>query len=88
MAPVLWLPLLARAPLQPPDALQELAFVELQVSVVAAPLLTVVGDALIAAVGGEIIGDVADPWPQATNSSADAIVMTGVKYRIPAPVLS
>ena len=41
--PVLWVPLIASVPLQPPDAAQEVAFVEDQVRVEAAPLATVVG---------------------------------------------
>ncbi|HEY3785816.1 MAG TPA: hypothetical protein VGL55_11090 [Steroidobacteraceae bacterium] len=32
-APLLWLPLLARVPVQPPEAAQDVAFVELHVSV-------------------------------------------------------
>lgn len=39
-APVLWLPLVATSPLQPPDAVHDVASVELQVSVEAPPLLT------------------------------------------------
>ena len=50
-APVLWLPLVALAPLQPPVAVHEVAFVELHVSVDAPPLLTEVGAALKDAVG-------------------------------------
>ena len=41
--PVLCEPLVASLPLQPPEAAQELAFVDAHVSVEAAPLLTVVG---------------------------------------------
>ena len=37
IAPVPWVPLTAREPLQPPEALQEVALVELQVSVELAP---------------------------------------------------
>ena len=40
-APVLWLPLVASAPLQPPEAAHDVALIELHVSVVAVPLLTV-----------------------------------------------
>lgn len=40
-APVLWLPLAASAPLQPPEAAHDVALIELHVSVVAVPLLTV-----------------------------------------------
>ncbi|HEY6482042.1 MAG TPA: hypothetical protein VIY54_00790 [Steroidobacteraceae bacterium] len=44
-------PLLASEPLQPPEAAQEVAFVELHVSVVAVPVETVVGLADKVAVG-------------------------------------
>jgi hypothetical protein len=50
-APEVWLPLAASAPLQLPEAVHEVALVELQVSVVVLPLLTVVGSALSVAVG-------------------------------------
>jgi hypothetical protein len=51
-APVLWLPLMAFAPANvPPVAVQEVAFVELQVSVDAPPLVIVVGFAVSVAVG-------------------------------------
>ena len=42
-APVLCVPLVALAPLQPPVAVHEVALVELQVSVEAPPLATEVG---------------------------------------------
>ena len=48
---VLSVPLVGRAPLQPPEAVQLVAFVELQVSVDALPLTTLVGLALSATVG-------------------------------------
>ena len=51
-APVLWLPLVANGPDQPPEAVQDVASVELQVNMAASPLLTVVGEADIDAVGG------------------------------------
>jgi hypothetical protein len=51
-APVDWLPLVALAPLQPPLAVQLVALVELQVSVAALPLVTLVGDAVSVTVGG------------------------------------
>jgi len=50
-APVLWLPLVALAPLQPPVAVHEVALVEFHVSVDSPPLLTEVGAALKDAVG-------------------------------------
>ena len=83
-APVLWLPLAANPPAQPPEALHDEALVELQVNMAAAPLLTVVGDVLIEAVGAggaEATGADPDP-PQAARSSAAPIVITGAKQRI------
>ena len=50
-APVVWLPDVALAPDQPPEALQEVAFVEDHASVVDAPLATDVGFAAIDTVG-------------------------------------
>jgi hypothetical protein len=50
-APVLCVPLVALLPLQLPDAVHEVAFVELQVSVDAAPLATDVGFAVNVTVG-------------------------------------
>lgn len=49
--PVVCVPLAARVPLQPPEAVQELASVELQVSDVVAPRATAPGDAVSVAVG-------------------------------------
>ena len=42
-APVLWLPLTALAPVQPPDAVQAVVLVLLQVNVLALPTATDVG---------------------------------------------
>jgi hypothetical protein len=83
-APVLWLPPVASAPVQPPEALQEVALAELQVSVAVPPLVTVVGDAVIDAVGaGGAVVTGADPDPpQAASSSAVPIVITGTTQRI------
>jgi len=50
-APVAWLPLVANVPLQLPEAVQDVAFVELHVSVDAPPLAIAVGDAASVAVG-------------------------------------
>ena len=44
-APVFCVPAVALLPLQPPDAVHDVAFVELHVKVLLPPLLTVVGDA-------------------------------------------
>jgi hypothetical protein len=81
-APVLWLPLLAFAPANvPPVAVHEVALVELQVNVAAPPLVTVVGDAVIDAVGagGTVVTETGtDPDPlQAARSSAAPIAITG-----------
>jgi hypothetical protein len=65
-------PLIASAPLQPPDAAHEVASVELQVSAALPPLLTAVGDALSDTVGGGgtgVTGTDPEP-PQAANVSA------------------
>jgi hypothetical protein len=57
--PVLWLPLAASVPLQPPEALHEVAWVELHVSTEAFPEATAVGAAASAAVGAGIVATVA-----------------------------
>ena len=68
-APVLWEPLVAFVPLQPPEAVHEVALVELHVRVDAAPLFTVVGVALmVAVVAGSI--ELLLPPPQAAISRA------------------
>jgi hypothetical protein len=50
-APVEALPLVDLAPLQPPEAVQEVALVELQTSMLAVPVPIVIGLALSATVG-------------------------------------
>jgi hypothetical protein len=57
--PVLWLPLAASVPLQPPEALHEVALVELHVSSEAFPEATAVGVAASVAVGTGIDATVA-----------------------------
>ena len=59
-APVLLLPLVARAPLQPPEAVQPVALVELQLSVDEPPLGTTLGLADRDAVGTGATVTVAD----------------------------
>ena len=62
-APVDWLPLVAFAPLQPPDAVQLVASVELQVSVEAPPLTTEVGFAVSVTVGaGGVVTETLVVW--------------------------
>ena len=53
-APVLCVPAVALVPLQPPDAVHDVAFVELHVKVLLPPLLTVVGDADNVTVGAGV----------------------------------
>jgi hypothetical protein len=60
--PVLWVPLIASVPLQPPDAEQEVVFVEDQVSVEAAPLATVVGLADKVTVGAAVFTVTVADW--------------------------
>ena len=50
-APVDQVPLVAKAPCQPPDAVQEVAFCDCQVRLDTPPLATVDGDAANAIVG-------------------------------------
>jgi hypothetical protein len=77
-------PLVANAPVQPPEALHELAPVELQVSMEDPPLAMEVGLAVSETVGGDgfgVTGTDPDP-PQAVSSSAAPIGITGAKQRI------
>jgi hypothetical protein len=84
--PVLWLPLVANAPAQPPEALHDVALAELQANIAVPPLLMAVGDADIDAVGADgLVVRGADPDPdppQAARSSAAPIVIIGAKHRI------
>jgi hypothetical protein len=57
--PVLWLPLVARVPPQPPDAVHESAFVELHVNVELPPTATATGVAARVTVGTRITVTVA-----------------------------
>jgi len=82
-APVLWLPLVAIAPVQPPEALQDVASVELQVNIAASPRLTVIGDAVIDAVGaGGFVVTGTDPDPPQAARSSDAPIAIPVKQRV------
>jgi hypothetical protein len=58
-AAVLWLPLVALAPLQPPEAVQDVALVELHMSAEILPLATEVGFAVKVTVGAGITVTVA-----------------------------
>jgi hypothetical protein len=73
----------ANAPVQPPEALHELASVELQVSMEDPPLAIEVGLAVSETVGRDgfvVTGADPDP-PQAARSSAAPIGITGAKQR-------
>jgi len=69
-APVVWVPRVLREPVQPPAAVQAVAFVEVQVSVDAAPLATVVGFAARVTVGAGV-----PALPEATVTVAVAAVL-------------
>ena len=96
-APVLALPLAATVPLHPPEAVQEVALVEDQVSVAEPPALTVVLDALRVAVGngaaggvaGGVTGEVAAPEPppppQADRNDTAANAPSEVMSRMKSP---
>jgi hypothetical protein len=76
-------PLVASAPLQPPDAVHELALVELQLSVVAPPLATEGGEAARAAVGTTLM-------PALTTGlvpPGPLQVRTNVEFLVSGPVL-
>ncbi len=83
-APVLAVPLAPFVPLQPPEAVHEVAFVELHVKVAARPLSTSAADALSTAVGagGTVVAGVEPEPPQATNVNAAALVNAVFKNRI------
>jgi hypothetical protein len=53
-APVLWVPLVACVPLQPPEAVHAVAFIELQVSVDVAPTAMLAGEAVRVTVGNGV----------------------------------
>lgn len=67
--PLLCVPLLVSAPLHPPEALQDVALVEVHVSVEESPAAIVVGDALIETAGWTITG--LEAPPHADSASAD-----------------
>jgi hypothetical protein len=85
-APVLRLPLAAKVPLHPPEAVQEVALVEDQVSVVDPPALIVWLDVPRVVVGnGGVAGADDEPPPQAdrtdTAAKAPSEVMSRMKSR-------
>jgi hypothetical protein len=75
--PVLCVPLPVSAPLHPPEALQDVALVEVHVSVAESPAAIVVGDALIDTAGGRTTAGwrttgLEAPPPHADSASAGA----------------
>ena len=86
-APVLCVPLAASEPVQPPDAAQDVALVELQVSVDEPPVATLEGEALTLAVGaagkGLTVTDAAaaglvPPGPEQVNEKVELAVSAPV----------
>jgi hypothetical protein len=69
IAPVLCVPLVASVPLQAPEAAQDVALLEDQVNSLGAPGLTVVGEALMDAVGTGV-GELELPPPQEASNAA------------------
>jgi hypothetical protein len=74
--PVLCVPAVASVPLQPPEAAQAVALVELQVSVAALPAIRLAGEAVSTAVGTAAGGGGVAVWvvppPHAASSSSVA----------------
>jgi len=79
--PVLLLPLLASIPLQPPEALQEVASVEAQVSVVSSPLLTTVFATLSETLGDGTLLPAPPPPPHEPNTAVTRMPATRVETR-------
>lgn len=77
MRETLSVPLVVLEPLQPPEAMHDVAFVELHVSVEAPPLLTELCSAVIETVGGGSLVDGLTVTPQAANSR-DALKASAV----------
>jgi hypothetical protein len=71
-APVLCVPLTPSVPLHPPEALHEVAFAELHVSIADSPALIVVFDGVNDAVGGDEGEGESEPPPHAESSNAVA----------------
>ena len=89
-APVAWVPLAGSEPVQPPDAVQDVALVEFQVSVDEPPGATLAGEALRLAVGAAgggkgltvieaVAGGLVPPGPEHVNEN--------VEFAVSAPVL-
>jgi hypothetical protein len=79
MSEIFSVPLVALDPPQPPDAIHEVALVELQINVEAPPLLTVVCAALKEAVGSGSLVDGLTVTPHAAGSTDAPKVKTRTK---------
>jgi hypothetical protein len=77
-------PLVFSAPLQPPDAVQAVAFVELQERVVALPLATVIGLALSATANPEGVPEPLIPEPEPHAERMTNMAQTKGTFRLPA----
>ena len=71
-AAVVFEPVIGSEPLQPPDALQDVALVAVQVSFEVAPLLTVLGLAANVTAGGLLV----------TETDADFVVLPPVPVQV------
>jgi hypothetical protein len=71
-APVLRVPLAARAPLQPPEAVQEVALIEDHVNVAASPEAIVVLEAWRVAVGNPVSGEESPPHDESIKNAPSA----------------
>jgi hypothetical protein len=83
--PVLWLPLTGSVPLQAPEAVQEVAWVEVHVSVADCPASTVISDAVREAVGTGV--GAPPPPPQADKRSIGPMIRRLYKKRTPSQIL-
>jgi hypothetical protein len=73
-APELWVPLVASVPLQAPDAAQDVALLDDQLSSLGEPGLTVVGEALMDAVG--TAGREFELLPPPPQDASSAVALT------------
>ena len=82
-AAVGWLPLVATVPLQAPEAVQEVAFVELQLMVELPPDAMLAGEALRDSVGAGVeVGVEADPPPQEASAYSAAMPRPAAAIRV------
>lgn len=81
-APVLWVPLVDLAPVQPPEAVHELAALVDQVIIALPPLLTEPGDALIVTTGpaAAIVEDMS--LPEAAPDAPHTVIIHAAQHTI------